>query len=139
MWQVDYTDEFRSWFDSLENEKAVASIRAAVRVLRDEGPTLGRPLVDTVENSAYANMKELRPLGTSIRILFAFDPRRAAILLVGGDKAGEWNAWYVEHIPIADTIYAEHIRTLEMEMEAAAKVQRQGKRHTRGSKGGKGQ
>lgn len=137
MWQVDYTDEFRSWFDSLENEKAVASIRAAVRVLRDEGPTLGRPLVDTVENSAYANMKELRPLGTSIRILFAFDPRRAAILLVGGDKAGEWNAWYVEHIPIADTIYAEHIRTLEM--EAAAKVQRQGKRHTRGSKGGKGQ
>jgi len=137
VWQVDYTDEFRSWFDSLENEKAVASIRAAVRVLRDEGPTLGRPLVDTVENSAYANMKELRPLGTSIRILFAFDPRRAAILLVGGDKAGEWNAWYVEHIPIADTIYAEHIRTLEM--EAAAKVQRQGKRHTRGSKGGKGQ
>jgi hypothetical protein len=60
-------------------------------------------------------MKELRPLGTRIRILFAFDPRRTAILLIGGDKTGRWRQWYEEYIPIADALYEAHLRTLEEE------------------------
>ena len=80
-----------------------------------DGPGLGRPLVDTIKQSRHANMKELRPLGTRIRILFAFDLRRTAILLIGGDKSGRWRQWYVETIPIADDLYDEHLRTLAEE------------------------
>jgi hypothetical protein len=60
-------------------------------------------------------MKELRPIGGGIRILFAFDPRRMAILLIGGDKTGRWNQWYTEMIPIADRLYDEHLETLRKE------------------------
>ncbi|MCO5310254.1 MAG: type II toxin-antitoxin system RelE/ParE family toxin [Austwickia sp.] len=65
-------------------------------MLQERGPALGRPLVDTVTASRHRNMKELRP-GSSgrseLRILFAFDPKRQAILLVAGDKAGDWQRW----------------------------------------------
>ncbi len=115
MWAVEYTDEFGLWFRSLTEEREKASIRAAVNILSEKGPSLGRPLVDTLTGSAYANMKELRPVGTTIRILFAFDPRRIAILLLGGDKAGEWNDWYTVNIPIADRRYAEHLQEVETE------------------------
>ncbi len=60
-------------------------------------------------------MKELRPRGGNLRVLFAFDPRRAAILLMGGDKTGRWQAWYAEVIPIADDLYDEHLETLRKE------------------------
>jgi hypothetical protein len=60
-------------------------------------------------------MKELRPRGGSLRILFAFDPRRMAILLIGGDKTNRWQAWCREFIPIADRLYDEHLETLETE------------------------
>lgn len=131
MWKVEYTDTFRKWFDGLTDEKDVASIRAAMRVLRDEGPTLPRPLVDTIKSSDFANMKELRPVGTTIRILFAFDPRRTAILLLGGDKVGRWKAWYAEQIPKADRLFAEHLRTVaaeETEQQTAARTLRDTKR-----------
>jgi hypothetical protein len=76
MWRAAFTEQFGAWFTSLGDEDELASIRAAVRVLRDEGPTLGRPLVDRVHQSRYSNMKELWPLATNIRVLFAFDPER---------------------------------------------------------------
>lgn len=76
---------------------------------------LGRPLVDTIASSRHANMKELRPLATDIRILFAFDPRRMAILLLGGDKSGQWERWYKVNVPIADALYDEHIEALRKE------------------------
>lgn len=82
------------------------------RPLVREGPRLGRPLVDRVKGSRFHNMKELRPAsaGTSeIRMLFAFDPRRHAILLVAGDKAGSWNDWYRGAISLADERYTEHL------------------------------
>lgn len=60
-------------------------------------------------------MKELRPLSTSIRILFAFDPRRMALLLLGGDKQGAWERWYEVNIPRADDLFDEHLRTLREE------------------------
>jgi hypothetical protein len=74
--------------------------RQAIDALAETGPGLGRPFVDTIHGSAIANLKELRP-GT-VRILFAFDPWRCSILLVAGDKAGQWNAWYREAIPPAE-------------------------------------
>jgi hypothetical protein len=57
-------------------------------------------------------MKELRPRGGNIRILFAFDPLRTAILLIGGDKTGAWNEWYARMIPVADDLYDEHLAEL---------------------------
>ncbi len=92
-------------------------IRAAVAVLEQHGPALGRPLVDTVHGSRHANMKELRPLGSNIRVLFAFDPRRVAILLIGGDKTGRWTAWYKRMIPPADQLYDDHLESLRREGE----------------------
>ncbi len=91
---------------------------AAVELLSEHGPQLGRPLVDTVVGSRHKNMKELRP-GSSgrseLRILFAFDPKRKAILLVAGDKAGNWNRWYRRNIPIADDRFEDHLENLKGE------------------------
>jgi len=89
---------------------------AALELLAERGPQLGRPLVDTVVRSRHRNMKELRP-GSSgrseLRILFAFDPERHAILLVAGDKAGNWSKWYKTNIPIADELFDDHLRILK--------------------------
>jgi hypothetical protein len=89
---------------------------AAVELLGEHGPQLGRPLVDAVVGSRHKNMKELRP-GSSgrseLRILFTFDPRRKAILLVAGDKAGNWNKWYRTNIPIADDRFDDHLKKLK--------------------------
>lgn len=72
--------------------------------------------MDTVVASRHKNMKELRP-GSSgrseLRILFAFDPARSAILLVAGDKAGNWKRWYTTNIPVADDILDQHLRRLK--------------------------
>jgi hypothetical protein len=81
-------------------------------MLQDQGPTLGRPAVDRINGSRHHNMKELRSIGGHIRILFAFDPAREAILLLGGDKTGRWQDWYRENIPIADDLYDEHLENL---------------------------
>jgi hypothetical protein len=109
-WVVEFHAECEKWADSLDQADAEALL-AAIRVLRDQGPTLGRPLVDVVEGSQHANMKELRPGSTGrteIRVLFAFDLQRQAILLVGGDKSGNWSGWYETNIPIADQRFSEH-------------------------------
>jgi hypothetical protein len=87
------------------------------RSLEEHGPALGRPLVDTIGRSRHPNMKELIPPAGNIRILFAFDPRRSAILLIGGDKTGEWNRWYERMIPVADRLYDEHLGALRREGE----------------------
>jgi hypothetical protein len=71
--------------------------------------------VDTIKQSRHKNMKELIPPASDIRVLFAFDPRRAAILLIGGDKSGEWSAWYDRMVPVADDLFDEHLRELESE------------------------
>ncbi len=71
--------------------------------------TLGRPLVDTLTGSRLANLKELRPQQTSIRVLFVFDPWRSAILLIAGDKTGQWHSWYERAIPQAEQLYATYL------------------------------
>lgn len=106
-WEVEYTNEFAAWWDTLEEEEQDA-IDAAVELLQERGPALGRPLADNVHQSRHPNMKELRPLQT-IRVLFAFDPRRVAILLIGGDKRGTWNRWYDEMVPVAEALYNDHL------------------------------
>jgi hypothetical protein len=112
--EVEYTDQFGGWWDNLAGEEQEA-VTAAVNVLQRGGPSLGRPLVDTIKQSRHKNMKELIPPASDIRVLFAFDPRRAAILLIGGDKSGEWSAWYDRMVPVADDLFDEHLRELESE------------------------
>jgi hypothetical protein len=111
-WEVEFTDEFGEWWDSL-TAQAQSDVDATVMVLRQFGPALTRPLADTVRGSRFANMRELRVQhgGKPYRILYAFDPRRAAILLLGGDKTGN-SRWYDEYIPKADAIYEEHLREI---------------------------
>ncbi|MGH9228426.1 MAG: type II toxin-antitoxin system RelE/ParE family toxin [Acidimicrobiales bacterium] len=110
MWEVLYTDEFGAWFETLTEDQQDAVI-ARVDLLGAEGPALGRPTVDTIVGSRHPNMKELRvSKGGAIRILFAFDPRRQAVLLIGGDKAGQWQAWYEKAIPLADDLFDEYLR-----------------------------
>ncbi len=113
MWEVEYTDEFEAWWQTLDGDTQV-SVAQSVRLLADQGPSLGRPHVDTVKGSRHPNMKELRTqhAGRPIRTLFAFDPRRAAILLIGGDKTGD-NRFYDRMVPLADRLYDEHLREID--------------------------
>jgi len=83
----------------------------AIDHLAEAGPGLGRPLVDRIHGSRLHNLKELRPgsAGRSeIRLLFVFDVEREAVILVGGDKAGQWNRWYRENIPVAEERYEQY-------------------------------
>lgn len=110
-WTVIFHPEVRRWLRSLDDD-TYQQVIAAVRELRDQGPALGRPLADTVKGSKHKHMKELRPgsAGRSeIRVLFAFDPVRQAILLVAGDKAGRWKHWYKRAIQVADSRFDEHL------------------------------
>lgn len=114
-WEVEFHPACEAWADDLP-QKDKEALLAAKRVLAGEGPTLGRPLVDTIVGSRHANMKELRPGSTGrteIRLLFAFDRARRAILLVGGDKSDDWSGWYDTNIPIADDRFDEHQKRLK--------------------------
>lgn len=111
MWEVEFTDQFEEWWDELTDDQQEEATQA-VEILQERGPALGRPLVDTIGTSRHANLKELRIPRGNLRILFAFDPRRIAILLIGGDKTGEWQRWYDEMIPVADDLYDEHLAAI---------------------------
>ena len=114
MWQVEYTDQFEAWWLTLSDTEQ-ERVTAAVGALEQGGPALGRPFVDAVHTSRHANMKELRPRGGHLRVMFAFDPRRTAILLLGGDKTGDWDTWYREMIPSADELYDDHMAAITRE------------------------
>lgn len=105
-WEVLYTDLFEDWWNSL-NEDDQVHLSAYVEMLEESGPNLGRPAVDLMKTSRHHNMKELRP--KTMRVLFAFDPNRDAILLIGGDKDRDWSGWYTEMVPIADELYDQHL------------------------------
>jgi hypothetical protein len=94
VWEVEGTDEFAQWFGSLTPDQQEA-LDDRVRLLAERGPDLGRPTVDRVQASRHHKMKELRTSRDgALRVLFMFDPRRQVILLLGGDKTGQWDAWY---------------------------------------------
>lgn len=111
MWSEDI-ELIAGWLASLD-QGSREQVVAAIELLEEHGPQLGRPIVDTVSASRHRNMKELRPgsAGRSeLRILFAFDPERSAIMLLAGDKAGNWVRWYKKNIPVADDLFDNHLR-----------------------------
>ena len=111
MWSVD-VEHIADWLDSLELSQW-EQVMACIEVLRDHGPQLGHPLVDHVSGSRHKNMKELRPSSSAhaaLRVLFAFDPERKAIMLIAGNKAGNWKGWYRTNIPMADDRFDEHLK-----------------------------
>ncbi|MEV6107547.1 type II toxin-antitoxin system RelE/ParE family toxin [Streptomyces sp. NPDC051940] len=119
-WEIRITDHCLAWVEALD-EGSKAEVVDAIDRLAEAGPGLGRPLMDRLEGSQVHNLKELRPgsAGRSeVRIVFAFDPWRSAILLIGGDKSGDWSGWYGRTIPLAEELYAEYLK--EREAEEAA-------------------
>jgi hypothetical protein len=111
-WEIVLLEPVDTWFLKLceSDPDTAALVEQAIDRLAIAGPSLGRPLVDTLEHSSLRNLKELRPGSrgrSEIRILFVFDPGRQAILLVAGDKAGRWSRWYQEAIPLAERRYAD--------------------------------
>lgn len=103
-WAIHQHPEVAAWLADLSGPSA-ENVTAAIDRLADDGPSLGRPLVDTIKGSRHNNMKELR--ARTVRILFVFDPRRQAVLLVAGDRRGEWSRWYRKAVPLADDRYDE--------------------------------
>jgi hypothetical protein len=114
-WEVEYTDEFGAWWDTLTGAQQV-DIDAHVQELERRGPRLPFPYSSGVEGSRHGHMRELRVQsgGRPLRIFYAFDPRRAAILLIGGDKTGD-DRFYARYIRVADDLYDEHLAELEKE------------------------
>lgn len=114
-WDVEFTDEFGRWWESL-SEGEQESVAASVGLLEDCGPMLGYPHSSGVRASRHGHMRELRTQhdGRPLRTLYAFDPRRAAIPLLGGDKTGA-DRWYEINVPVADRLYDEHLAQLRRE------------------------
>ena len=111
-WAVEYTDEFEEGWESL-SESEQEDISASVQLLEERGPNLGFPHSSGISGSKHSHMRELRIQhnGNPYRTLYAFDPRRNAVLLIGGNKTGN-NRWYETYIAIADRVYDEHLQQL---------------------------
>jgi hypothetical protein len=114
-WEVEYTDEFAQWWDSL-NEQEQIDVTAYVKQLQGLGPTLGFPHSSDVKSSRHGGMRELRIQsgGKPFRIFYAFDPRRTAILLIGGKKGGD-DRFYDQFVRVADRFFDEHLAELNRE------------------------
>jgi len=114
-WNVEYTDEFEAWWKRLSEEEQI-SIDASVRLLEARGPNLNFPHSSGIQGSRHTHMRELRTqhAGKPYRTLYAFDPIRSAILLLGGDKTGD-GRWYEKNVPLADDLYDDHIEQLRKE------------------------
>lgn len=115
MFDLRMVPEVREWLHQLRitDKETLTSVSQAITALRIGGPSLGRPLIDTIVGSKLGNLKELRPgsSGSSeVRILFVFDPTRNAVLLVAGDKSGRWKRWYEAAIPLAEERYEAYLK-----------------------------
>lgn len=115
IWDVEYTDEFELWWKTLSEDEQ-ASVAASVELLEKLGPQLPFPHSSGINGSRHAHMRELRTQhdGRPYRTLYAFDPRRTAILLIGGDKTGN-DRWYEKTVPVADALYDQHLQQLKKE------------------------
>ncbi len=114
-WNVEYTDEYGDWWNLLSEEEQ-DDVEATVNLLVEQGPKLRFPFSSGIKDSKHSHMRELRiqHAGNPYRVLYAFDPRRSAILLIGGNKTGK-NRWYKEFVPKADRLYDEHLKELKQE------------------------
>jgi hypothetical protein len=120
-WEILLTPEVEAFLDELYESDPVSHqlVNQAILVLERNGPAEGRPLVDTVTASRVANMKELRPPSarrSEVRILFVFDPWRSAVLLVAGDKSGQWDKWCRTAITQAEQLYEDYLAERRKEM-----------------------
>jgi hypothetical protein len=120
-WEILMTTQVEGFLDELyESDRASHQlVNQAILVLERNGPSEGRPLVDTIMASRIANMKELRPPSagrSEVRILLVFDPWRSVILLVAGDKSGAWSKWYRSAIPQAEQLYDDYLAERKKEM-----------------------
>ena len=111
-WDIEYTEVFGEWWESLSAAEQ-DSVAMVVDLLEEYGPALRRPYSDVVRTSRHANMKELRIQhgARPYRVLYAFDPRRTAVLLLGGDKTGN-DRWYETFVPKADELLDQHLASL---------------------------
>ena len=112
-WDVELTSECEAWWESLTVAEQ-ESVGHSIDLLVEFGPALSRPYADTLKGSRFPNMKELRAQheGRPYRMLFAFDPRRVALVLLGGDKTGDAR-WYDKAIPTADVLFETHLEELK--------------------------
>ena len=113
MWVVKTTDRFDIWFKA-QSDRDRANVLAAMLLLRDRGPRLTRPYADFVKGSRFGNMKEMRiqSQGRPIRAIFAFDPKREAVILCAGDKSKDPKRFYRKMVAIADDEFASHLARL---------------------------
>ena len=114
-WNVEYTDEFGTWWAEL-TESQQDRVAATVRLLATQGPSLPFPYTSGVIGSRHEHMRELRvqSRGNPFRVFYAFDPRRTAILLIGGDKTGD-NRFHEQYVPLADALYDTYLEELNAE------------------------
>ena len=114
-WDVEYTNEFGDWWTELA-ESEQEDVATVGELLMEYGPGLPFPYSSAVVGSRHSQMRELRVQsgGRPIRIFYAFDPRRSAILLIGGDKTGD-DLFYRRYVPLADKLYDEHLEELREE------------------------
>ena len=114
-WEVEYTDEFGDWWHDLSTAQQDAVV-VRVGLLVEHGPDLPYPYSSGVRSSRHGNMRELRIQsgGKPLRVFYAFDPRRSAILLIGGEKTGQ-ERFYEVYVPIADALYDTHLEELRRE------------------------
>ena len=112
-WEVEFSDEFGEWWNGLSAAEQ-QSVDFTVSLLQEAGPALKMPHSSGIATSRHKHMRELRIQheGRPYRVLYAFDPRRVAFLLLGGDKTGN-DRWYEYYVPVADSIYERHLRQLE--------------------------
>lgn len=115
-WHIEVTPQFEGWWDDL-TEKQQEILDDRIQLLGERGPELKRPVVGKIVGSRHPNMKELiaSTKGAELRVLFAFDPRRSAVLLLGGDKSGQWNKWYASAIELADELFDKHLAEIDTE------------------------
>lgn len=115
MWDVEYTDEFELWWGSLTEAEQI-DVAAVVDLLAERGTNLRFPFTSGIEGSTLSHMRELRiqHAGYPYRVLYAFDPRRCAILLLGGNKTGD-KRWYEKNVPIAEKLYQTHLDEIGQE------------------------
>jgi hypothetical protein len=114
-WEIEHTDEFEEWWHGLtDNEQN--DVAAIAELLEEKGVNLRYPHTSGIEGSKHDHMRELRIQsgGDPLRVYYAFDPRRTAILLIGGDKTGN-DRFYEEYTPIADRLYDEYIEEIRKE------------------------
>lgn len=111
MWEIITVETFDTWFLGLLEAEQV-DVLAAIKMLEVTGPSLGRPYVDTLQQSRdVSNLKELRiqHQGRPYRVFFALDPRRRAVLLCGGDKTGD-SRFYRRMIPFAEREFLQYLK-----------------------------